>query len=43
MKTLIGIGSLRVFAVVTMTAADQTGTGKISDSMCGTTRPPSMA
>jgi len=35
MKSLFGIGSLLVFTAVTTFAAEQTWTGKISDSMCG--------
>jgi hypothetical protein len=35
MKRLMAIGSVLMLAAVTMIAADQTWTGKISDSMCG--------
>ena len=37
MRQLIVFGLALVFAAVTVGAADQTWTGKISDSMCGAT------
>lgn len=35
MKSLLGISSLLLFTAVSICAAEQTWTGKISDSMCG--------